>query len=299
MKQNLLNRRQFLRQTGYACAGATLLSSSLRTQAAEGKDLWSIGCFNRPWDAFSYDQALKGLAQAGFETTGLVGNHRSSPEPLLSVDATPEYLKRLKDRIHASGLSPIIAWISGPKARDHAGAVVELKQLIDNAARLGLPSLLSGGPRRNETVEAYSKTMAEVMPYAADQGLKIAMKPHGVDSPEVLECVERVKHSHFSLWYDAGNMIHYTGEDPVKALHPLAPHVTGFCAKDCAEKGGEVTLQFGDGKVDFAGVFRVLKKAGFQGPIMIDCTGRGATPDEVTRLAIRNREFLRNAFARS
>jgi len=50
-------------------------------------------------------------------------------------------------------------------------------------------------------------------------------------------------------------------------------------------------MQFGEGKVDFAGVFSRLKKAGYQGPVMVECCG-GKTPPEVTAAARSNREFL-------
>ena len=35
-------------------------------------------------------------------------------------------------------------------------------------------------------------------------------------------------------------------------------------------------IQFGTGKVDFAGVFATLKAAGFDGPIMVECCKIGA-----------------------
>ena len=54
----------------------------------------------------------------------------------------------------------------------------------------------------------------------------------------------------------------YTGKDPVEELKPIAQHVTGFCAKDCAQPKSEVMIQFGTGKVDFAAVFKTLKSAG-------------------------------------
>jgi sugar phosphate isomerase/epimerase len=77
----------------------------------------------------------------------------------------------------------------------------------------------------------------------------------------------------------------------------VAAHVTGFCAKDCAEPKGEVMIQFGAGKVDFAGVFRVLKSAGFAGPIMVECCAVGETPEATADNARANREFLQKVLA--
>ena len=50
------------------------------------------------------------------------------------------------------------------------------------------------------------------------------------------------------IWYDAGNIIYYTGKNPVEELKPIAQHVTGFCAKDCGALQGDVMIQFGTGK---------------------------------------------------
>jgi sugar phosphate isomerase/epimerase len=293
-----LSRRRFLAQAGIATASATTFGPKILASkpANPAKPNWSIGCFNRPWSKWSYNDALDGLKKAGFKTTGLVGRHKTSKESLLTPDAPTDYLDRLKERIAVRGLKPVNAWINGPKTRDQKGAVTELKQLTNNAARLGLSTLLSGGPRRNETVEYYSGVMAELVPYAADKGIKIAMKPHGGDGAEILRCLELIGHPNFSIWYDAGNIIYYTGADPVTELKGIASRVTGFCAKDCGGKSSPVMIQFGEGKVNFKKVFQVLKHAGFNGPVMIECTGEADSAAHATRLAIANRNYLKRIF---
>ena len=75
-------------------------------------------------------------------------------------------------------------------------------------------------------------------------------------------------------------------------MKPIAQHVTGFCAKDCGAVKGDVMIQFGTGKVNFAGVFAVLKAAGFDGPLMVECCKVGATAEETMANARANREFL-------
>ena len=288
-----LDRRQFLRTTLAASAAATGLLPSLLTAASPE---WEIGCFNRPWSKWSYDDALDQLKIAGFKTTGLVGNHQTNPESLLSYDSRLKYLTELKERIHSRGIKPLTAWIRGPKAKDHDGKVKELKALVDRAAHLGLPWLLSGGPRTHETVEEYAAVTAVVARHAADKGVKIAMKPHGGDGAEIEKCLSLINHDNFSIWYDAGNIVYYTGRDPVKELKSLAPHVTGFCAKDCEGQKSPVMIQFGDGKVDFKPVFQILKDAGFNGPVMIECTGTGDSPEATRKLAEANRKFLKKTF---
>ena len=142
--------------------------------------------------------------------------------------------------------------------------------------------------------------MAESAAYAQSQAIKLVLKPHGGGSgaaEEILRCVQKVKHPNFKIWYDAGNIIYYTGKDPVAELELIAEHVTGFCAKDCDKPKGDVMSQFGSGKVDFLAVFKRLKKAGFKGPIMVEGVKVGKTPEETTANAKANREFLEKVLA--
>ncbi|MEO6181968.1 MAG: sugar phosphate isomerase/epimerase, partial [Verrucomicrobiota bacterium] len=148
--------------------------------------------------------------------------------------------------------------------------------------------------------ENYYKLMADGAAYAQERGIKLVLKPHGGGSgasEEILRCMEKVKHPNLKVWYDAGNIIYYTGKDPLEQLKPIAQHVTGFCAKDCEKPKGNVMRTFGTGKVDFRAVFTELKKAGFNGPVMVECCELGDTPEIIAANARKNREFLEPLFA--
>lgn len=81
-----MTRRKLLsRTTAVALAiasgrsfGEKLLPSQSEIRAADKKpkvkpDQWEIGCFNRPWGAGTYDEALAGIQAAGFRLTGCWG----------------------------------------------------------------------------------------------------------------------------------------------------------------------------------------------------------------------------------
>jgi sugar phosphate isomerase/epimerase len=159
---------------------------------------------------------------------------------------------------------------------------------------------LTFGADQPSDAEKFAAIMSDAAAYAADKGIKLVMKPHGGISgaaAEIRQVLDRVKHKNFSIWYDAGNIIYYTGKDPVVELEPIAEYVTGFCAKDCPAPKGDVMIQFGAGAVDFLGVFRRLQFAGFTGPVMVEGVKVGTTPDETTANARANREFLTQVFA--
>jgi sugar phosphate isomerase/epimerase len=295
-----MNRRSFLFGAVIATSVATV--NSARCRAANPATLksvqWPIGCFNRPWGKWSFDEALDGIKAAGYKLTGLLT--RTKEEPFIGGEATPEYLDGLKKRIAARGLTANMASLRSRHNIPVEESIRSIRQEIDNAKRLELQYLLSFGVDKPTEYDNYYRVMADAAAYSHERGIKLVLKPHGGGSgaaEEILRCIEKVKHPNFRIWYDAGNIIHYTGKDPVAELELIAPYVTGFCAKDCGELRGDVMIQFGKGKVDFAAVFAKLKSAGFAGPVMVECAAPGPTPEVVTANARANREFLEKVFA--
>jgi sugar phosphate isomerase/epimerase len=163
-----------------------------------------------------------------------------------------------------------------------------------------LKILINTGTAKPEQYDGWYRQMAFAAAYGADHGVQIVTKPHGgvvATAADILICLEKIKHPNLGIWYDAGNILYYTGKDPMAELEPILSHVTAFTAKDCAGKNAEVMIQFGKGKVDFTAIFRRLKKAGFNGPIMVESCAIGATAAETTANAKANREFLQKAIA--
>src|SRR5262245_42654595 len=254
-----MNRREFIQQTALVSAATAALNLD-----AEAGVNWTIGCFNRPWTKWSFDETLKQIKAAGYKTTGLLS--RTKDEPFIGVKATPEYLENLKKLIAANGLVANMGALNSRHDIPLEDSIKEVRAQIDNAKFLSLEYVLSFGADNPEQFAHYYKVMNAAAAYAQDKDIKLTMKPHGGisgSSEEILRVIKEVNHRNFSIWYDAGNIIHYTGKDPVAEIEPIARHITGFCAKDCGEMKGEVMLQFGAGKVDFTAVFQKLKAGGF------------------------------------
>lgn len=290
-----MKRREFIHQAIIAGTATAVLSSA----EAEAKGVkWQVGCFNRPWTKWSFDQALKEIKAAGYKTTGLLS--RIKEEPFIGADASSEYLESLQKRIAASGL---VANMGALRSRHNIPleeSMREVHKQIDHAHFLSLKYVLSFGADKPEEFAHYYRVMSDAAAYAQDKGVRLVMKPHGGisgSSEEILRVIKQVKHRNFSIWYDAGNIIHYTGKDPVAEIDPISRHISGFCAKDCGEVKGEVMIQFGAGKVNFLEVFKKLKNGGFKGPVMVECCQVGPTPEATTTNARANREFLEKVLA--
>ncbi len=293
-----MNRRDFIQATAIAATAATANFSM--TQAA-GKDKgvsWPVGCMNRPWSNWPHHVGFEGIKAAGYKWIGLISP--SKDEPLIASDATPEYLENLRRKIAALGLTANMGALRPNPSVPLADSIKDTRKQIDHAKFLSLEFLLTFGVDRPEHYGDYYRLMADAAAYSQERGLKVVLKPHGGASSaadEIRRCLDEVKHPNFKIWYDAGNIIHYTGKDPVEQLKPIVQHVTGFCAKDCAGQGGDVMIQFGAGKVDFKAVFSELKRVGFNGPVMVECCKLGDKPEEVTANARANRQFLEKLFA--
>src|SRR5258708_39761456 len=133
-----MNRRTFLQTatlTATALAGVPF-TKSFAAQPAQ----WPIGCFNRPWTKWSYDDALDGIAAAGFKFTGLLSSHRG--EAFTSAAATPEYLVGLKKRIAQRGLAVNMTAIHFQADAPLQDNIAELRKQIEYTARLARKFML-------------------------------------------------------------------------------------------------------------------------------------------------------------
>ncbi|HVV01289.1 MAG TPA: sugar phosphate isomerase/epimerase [Verrucomicrobiae bacterium] len=297
-----MNRRQFLATTTMA-ATASLLSApelSARDRAGHGVE-WPIGCFNRPWHEkkdWGLDTALDGIRDAGFKIVGLLRTGKG--EPLCNSEATPEYLEQLKKRIASRGLRVNMSALRVKTALPLDEQIKDVRKQIDHSRIVGAEFGLTFGVDGPKYYENYYKLMKDAAAYGQEKGLKVVLKPHGGASgaaEEIMRCIRKVDHPNFKIWFDAGNIIYYTGKDPVEQLKPIVQYVTGFCAKDCDHQKGSVNLEFGTGKVDFHAVFSELKRGGFNGPVMDECVALSSSPEEATENARKNRVYLEKLFA--
>jgi sugar phosphate isomerase/epimerase len=296
--QDSVTRREFLGRT--VTLGATgLLGSQLlarSTHAAPGdsaKSAYRVGIYTRPWDRFDYRTALDAMAEAGFKHAGLMTTTTEGRRLVIQADLTTDQCARIGQEVKSRGMTIPSVYGGGIGVQKSLETGIEdLKRLIDNCVAAGARSLLMGGTGNEKLYRPYYKAIAECCPYAAEKSLPITVKPHGGlndTGPRCRKCVELVGHENFSLWYDPGNIYHYSfGKlDPVDDAATVDGLVrVGMCIKDFTmrEENGEpkrdVWVTPGTGKVDFPAVLARLKKGGFtSGDLVIECVAR-PNPDD-------------------
>ncbi len=250
---------------------------------------------NRPWAQFTFDEALAGIAAAGFRFFGFLAQQRKM---LIDATTAPEDVDAAVAQVRRHGLEPRFIPSSISLDQPEADAVAQVQRLVDNARRAGIPVLLEMGHSKPENYQKYFAVMRRAAPYAHQQGITIALKPHGglsTTGDDCLRGVETVDHPAYRLCFDPGNLLYYAGQRPEVELPKLAPYVAAMCVKD--ETGGagpdrSVSVTPGDGEVDFRAVFKILNDHGFAGKPAIVETLAGSTLDELNREAKRACEYL-------
>lgn len=343
MKIRPSTRREFLATAASAAAAAAILPASTRAAPPPQSAQWPIGSHTRPFATFRVSQAgnpdyiLDAVKAAGFEYADMIpgaagggrntapGATRGGAAPAAPAArgavATPEAVAELKQKLAARGLKSNIAPLSTPqKGVSLPDAIASARRVITNAHALGQKYALNLGMEDYERWADWCKVLADAAAFGQERGVKVVVKHHhGLQntSMDLIAWTKQVNHPNFGVFFDPGNVVYYTGKDPVKDLELVGPYVSGVVAKDCnaphfLERAAgdppfgaavtgtgnpEVMIQFGTGKVDFAAFFTRLKSFGFKGPVMVEGTQVGATLEATIANARANREFLEKIFA--
>ena len=137
-----------------------------------------------------------------------------------------------KDKLSSAGLNPGISrgtekahrrsrpqveYVRAPHPNELPidDQVKQMRKQVDNARFLGAEFGLTFGVDGPQYFDNYFKLMRETAPYAQEKGLKLVLKPHGGASgaaDEIMRCLKEVGHPNFKIWFDAGNIIYYTGK---------------------------------------------------------------------------------------
>ena len=258
-----------------------------------------LGCQNRPWHEHTLEEALGGIAGAGFHIVGFVAQQG---KPVISADSTDEDIARLKELLQSHGLRPQMA-IRQPNLWElgEAEAVSVFLRDMERGKALGLDYFILTGISDEKRYESWFRAVEACLPRAAELGLQLLLKPHGglcALADDLQRAVDRFSHPSFGICYDPGNVYYYTGEKAEEDLPKIVRYVRAMCIKDeVGGKKGEVMITPGTGLVDFHRIFSILNDAGFSGPCWVECLG-GKTVAEINEEAKKTYRFLTEVVGR-
>jgi len=259
----------------------------------------TLGAFTRPWNMLEYEGALDHLSRL-FKVGGIM---RNKQKLAISLDSTPEQAKAAVAVARARGVEIISFMGTTPNvAKGAEAAAADMRRNVDVAAAAGVPHILCTGAGDHKLSDAYVRALQIAVPYAAEKGVTIGLKPHGGITRTGADCrrfAESAGRKGFGLWFDPGNFVFYDNLNAAEEVKPMAEYCVAVCLKDCARKPDgkpDVNVRPGTGLVDFAACLRALAAAGFSGPMLFECLG-GATPDEVDANAGEAKRFIESLLA--
>jgi sugar phosphate isomerase/epimerase len=326
MNVSSVTRRDLILGGSMAAAAAAILPSPAlgqdRANASRkpAATFSQIGLFPRGFGRLGLktEALFDAIKAAGYQRADLIpmsGGAGRGPDT-----STTEAVTTMKAALSARGLTSGVGNLRIPEEVPLADAIAAARRAITNAHALGETYVLSLGTEYEEGWVQFCKVLADAAAFGQELGVQVVIKDHhGLNNTagELVGWLQQVNHPNFGLFWDPGNLIYYTGKDPLKQLEIVAPYVTGIIAKDCtnavfqtrtagdppfgdgppAPGNGEVMIQFGTGKVDFVGMYRKLKSLGFHGPTVVEGMLPGKTVEETIANARAQREFLERVMA--
>jgi sugar phosphate isomerase/epimerase len=261
-----------------------------------------FGAMTRVFSMCSFEEALERIARVGYKYVGLLGQHqRKRP---LNENMTAADVLHISKLLAQYDLKALLAW----------GGAIDVNNLeptrvkIARCADLGIETLLLLGPRANlnRTAadasvflpgerEQFAAVLGELCTYAANLGVKLAIKPHGGptgNAEGLLQLVSTPGAESIGVFYDPGNILFYLGVKPELDLPRVAHKVVGLCIKDHSGPIGESTFPVpGQGDVDWPVIFKHLKNNNFSGPAFVEVLS-GEDADQVEKELAQTRDYL-------
>jgi L-ribulose-5-phosphate 3-epimerase len=164
--------------------------------------------------------------------------------------------------------------LSGHAQLQTTDGAARFARAIDIAAALGMEvvNTATGDATTDAERESYFVNVAELCDHAARRGIAIGMEtdsnmlPTAEAGVAILDRIDRPDVLGFN--YDPGNVVYYTGGDPLTDIRFALPRLVHVHFKD--KVGGQGVFNFpppGDGEIDMTALLTILSEAGYDGPI--------------------------------
>jgi L-ribulose-5-phosphate 3-epimerase len=222
---------------------------------------------------YSLEEALRGLAEAGFENVeiGAVKDFLEHLDPDAIDEQVIAETRRLLDENELRVVS-----MSGHAQLHTDQGKQRLRNVLHAGAELGIEVLntFTGDAERDEEVAAFRENVRAIADEAEAAGIRLCIETDSNLLPTAelgIRVLEEIGHPGIRFNYDPGNVVYYTGavpEDDVKYALPRLGHVH---LKD--QRGGKGVLDFpplGEGDIDIPSILADLRSIDFSGPVSME-----------------------------
>lgn len=296
-----VSRRDFLRTTAGAAAGASL-STTARAASEEHKPTRFLhACMTLPYSAFPLERALTGIKSAGYRHVAWGVRHRETSGeqvPVLSEEAPLAQAKALAAKCRDLGLEPVLMFST--IYPEHAKGLEVITHRILQASAAGIGQVLTFGHTQGGNRAVWIDRFKQLGPIARDHGVTLVVKQHGGSTGTGEACAEIIREVNDpGIWvnYDAGNVMDYLDLDPIPDIRKCAAEVRSFCIKDHRNHPQDQDCGPGFGEIDHYRLFEPVAFTGRTMPLAYEnifppLLPRPTTPEVVDQFARRAREFV-------
>ena len=219
---------------------------------------------------YSLEEALRGLAEAGFENVE-IGAVKGFLEHLDPDAPQVDDARRLLDRyglrcVSMSGHAPLHEKLGRTRLRNVLRAGKELG--------IGVLNTFTGDAESAEERERFMQGARELADEAQAAGIRLCIETDSNLLPTAeagLALLEEIGRDWIQINYDPGNVVYYTGARPEDDIKHGLGRIGHVHLKD--KRGGKGVLDFpplGEGELDIQGILRDLKDSGFSGPVSME-----------------------------
>jgi sugar phosphate isomerase/epimerase len=277
-----------------------LLAAAAQAQQAPTK--FQMACMTLPYSPFPLERALSGIKASGYDHVAWGTTHRESAggpaKPVMAVYAPPSDAEKLGARCRSMGLEPVMMFST--VNLEAANALDAHLRRIDQAAAAKIPFLLTFGKTTPGEYEAFVGNLKKMAPHAKKAGVMVVIKQHGGNTATGADCariVREVAHESVKVCYDAGNVLDYENNDPIKDILTCWTDIRAFNIKDHRNTPRDQDCGPGFGEIDHYKLFMPVMRTGLTIPLTFEnifepLVPRPTAAEGVDALARRAREFV-------
>src|SRR6266508_5305071 len=209
------------------------------------------------YHTYSHDEALQGIAEAGYTAVEL----SAVPGWTEHVDLDGDQ-GELRRKLESYGLEPVS--LSAHSDLTAADGLAHGIKAVRWAAEYGIPivnTAVGGHQSADENEAAFLANIGELADAAEAAGVVVALEIHGdimASSYLTIPLIEKIGRDSIKVNYDTANVEFYSGEQAVDDLPKITRYLAHVHLKDTSGGKGNWDFQaLGTGGVDFARVLAI------------------------------------------
>jgi L-ribulose-5-phosphate 3-epimerase len=222
---------------------------------------------------YSLEEALRGLAEAGFENVE-IGAVKDFLEHLDPDRLGPAEIGEAKKLLDGFGLRCVS--MSGHAQLHTEEGLGRLRRVLGAGRELGISVLntFTGDAEGAGEVAAFERNAGALADEAEAAGIRLCIETDSNLMPTAdigMQLLDRIGHDWIQINYDPGNVVYHAGVRPEADIKTALGRIGHVHLKD--KRGGKGVLDFpplGEGELDLVSMLCDLRSVGFSGPVSME-----------------------------